>query len=56
MVGSVIVYVIVYVFFYVFKIGVDMFFVCYCFEKSLSNQKNEKVSKEEFIKQVEKER
>lgn len=56
MVGSVIAYVIAYVFFYVFKIGVDTFLVCYCFEKSLSNQKNEKASKEEFIKQAEKER
>ena len=53
MIGSVIAYVIAYVFFYVFKIGVDTFLVCYCFEKSLSNQMNEK---EEFIKQAEKER
>ena len=56
MIGSVIAYVIAYVFFYVFKIGVDTFLVCYCFEKSLSNQLNEKASKEEFIKQAEKER
>lgn len=56
MIGSVIAYVIAYVFFYVFKIGVDTFLVCYCFENSLSNQLNEKASKEEFIKQAEKER
>jgi len=51
--GSVIAYIIAYVFFYVFKIGVDTFVVCYCFEKSFSNQMNEEASKEEFIKQVE---
>lgn len=54
MIGSVIAYVIAYVFFYVFKIGVDTFVVCYCFEKSLSNEMNEEASKEEFMKQAEK--
>ncbi|XP_068699607.1 choline transporter-like protein 1 isoform X3 [Montipora foliosa] len=45
-IGSVIAYVIAYVFFYVFKIGVDTFVVCYCFEKSFSNQMNGEASKE----------
>ena len=53
-IGSVLAYLIAYVFFYVFNIGVHTFVVCYCFEKSLSNQKNEEASKEAFIKQVEK--